>query len=306
MSEDNNSKSNKKEMLHQIKIWQSPFWQITFIVIILLFIILILPYILNDRGANIVFTFTSILASVGATYYFSYKSFNSTLLQKQKERAFIAVRRPMEISKGIRLLSKFLEERCKELYGDEKRFPDESGRVVIRHSFQSLIEITRLIHSQALNAIDDWYDVIGDELRVNALFEKEFEDLKADQAEHLATIQKEYENKEISMKDAAAEEKRTLQEKFISDKQEIERQYEKKLANLINSYKSTLPSNVPSGSLPPPFLAPSYSGSGYDQNHSSFDNSISSRPKCPYCGSINFSYNGYSGKKKCSNCLKDY
>lgn len=289
--------------------WQDSFWRILVVGIVLIILTIPVPLYLKDSTATIVLTWVSILASVAGTWFFAFRSFNTTLIQKQKERARVAVRRPMEIAKGVRSILRFVENKSADLVGDTKRLPDESGRVVVKNVLENTSELLRLLHGHVLSAIDDWADLIGDEIQAAALFAKEFEDLVEEHRKEKAKLADDYLEKEKDLKAGAEEEKNTLRKEFEEKQKEQTTNYFKRLQDLRDLQEELMrpirlpwferAATLPSGSLG------SLSSSLPDVQQFADSLVRISRPfqKCPFCGSDDIDF-GPSGMAQCKSCKR--
>jgi hypothetical protein len=221
-------------------------------------------------AATIVLTWTSVLASIGGTWYFAQKTFNTTFVQKQKEIARVAVRRPMEIARGMRSLQKYIEDSARELLDLKGHFPEESGRLVLKHNFRGIAEAIKLVHGHLLSSIDDWFDLIGDEIRAVAIFEKQFEDIKELHEKEMAELRAEQAQKEKELelekqvRTNLEQEKASLQKEYQDKLEESRAAFNKRIRELMREYDLKIP---PTGSIgaalgitPSPYIG--YSGYG--------------------------------------------
>src|ERR1051326_7085328 len=86
--------------------WEMRYWQIVIAILLLLALTIPIPLLLNNVASTIVLTWTSILASVGGTWYFASETFSRNQFISQKEKALIAIRRPMEIARAVQRVLK--------------------------------------------------------------------------------------------------------------------------------------------------------------------------------------------------------
>ncbi|MBI3193564.1 MAG: hypothetical protein HYZ34_03730 [Ignavibacteriae bacterium] len=125
-----------------------------------------------------------------------------------------------------------------------------------------IMEMLDILQRQALSSVDDWIDLIGDEIKNTTIFTRQFEELKAEYENEKSEMSEKYQiefnsyqlevekdnleslkDKAESLKDKMAAEKiiKELEKKFNEELGQRKIEYEKKLNDLISKTNSKLP-----------------------------------------------------------------
>jgi hypothetical protein len=297
--------------------WENRFWQITIALILLLILTIPIPILLDNKGSTIVLTWVSILASIGGTWYFAYESFNRNQEKTQKEKALIAIRRPIEISRATQRIYDNIV--CKkEIVSKLEPTELQQNKKYLLEIFEEFkIHVTEL-SGHLSYAIADWQDILGQDIRVaEETYEKigdllqigkrELDDIRSSYESRLEEAERKGTNEVKKVKDE-------LMQKLKEKEKEIDRKakeaYEKgkkdsEILRMGTSGNPLIPSsgsaqvyipgidNKPiAGSLPPNLL-----------------NYLLSKNRCPQCDSNDtseilgsFSPFFFNHKRKCNVC----
>ena len=158
--------------------WEMRYWQIVIAILLLLALTIPIPLLLNNVASTIVLTWTSILASVGGTWYFASETFSRNQFISQKEKALIAIRRPMEIARAVQRVLKNISHKKETISKFESSELSQNKKFLIE-VFEGIELHVSELFGHLNYAIADWNDILGEDLaladetyeKINDLFQ---------------------------------------------------------------------------------------------------------------------------------------
>jgi hypothetical protein len=221
MEQNENSAEQQKLIKMQRHWWQERFWQIMIAILFLLVLTIPVPILLNDTGSTIVLTWTSILASIAATWYFAYQTFQGNQERILKERAMVAIRRPIEIARAVQRVVKNVTEKKEELSKFDEIEWSKQRRLVLEIIHGIEVHIRELFGH--LNyAIADWQDILGEDFSVTDETYRQIENVLLKGSREIDEIKKGYEQKLEKARTINAEELKKVESDLMSKIKEKE------------------------------------------------------------------------------------
>jgi hypothetical protein len=221
MEQNDNNIEQQKDIRMQKHWWQERYWQIMIAILFLLVLTIPAPILLNNIGSTIVLTWTSILASIGATWYFAYKTFRGNQERILKERAIVAIRRPIEIARAVQRVVRNVSEKKEELSKYDETEWSKQRRLVLEIIHGIEIHIRELFGH--LNyAIADWQDILGEDFSVTDETYRQIEDVLLKGNREIDEIKKGYEQKLEKARTINAEELKKVESDLMSKIKEKE------------------------------------------------------------------------------------
>jgi hypothetical protein len=118
------------------------------------------------------------LASVGGTWYFASETFSRNQFISQKEKALIAIRRPMEIARAVQRVLKNISHKKETISKFESSELSQNKKFLIE-VFEGIELHVSELFGHLNYAIADWNDILGEDLaladetyeKINDLFQ---------------------------------------------------------------------------------------------------------------------------------------
>ncbi|MGD1044508.1 MAG: hypothetical protein ABR936_04150 [Bacteroidota bacterium] len=211
----------QKEIKMKRHWWQERFWQILASIFTLLILTIPIPIFLNNLGSTIVLTWTSILVSIGATWYFASVTFRGNQEKVLKERAIVAIRRPLEIARAVQRVVRNITEKKEELSQlDDPEWSRQRKFVLeIIHGIEIHV---RELFGHLNYAIADWQDILGEDLSVTDETYRQIEEVLLKGNREIDEIKKGYEERLEKAKTVNKEELKKVESDLLSKIKEKE------------------------------------------------------------------------------------
>lgn len=319
MEEDlNNSTHQKQDYDRTIKYSLRTNGIFILILIGILFLITYPPLTITDKGINLWYNWVSIGLTIFVSWIFSKKTFESNLIEAQKERALIAIRRPFEISRSITRIIQNINRKRKEIRNLE--VSDNTSVKLIITEYLNGIELQAIeLKGHNNQVIADWQGFLGKDIEdVNEITERivliiEKRDIEIEEMNNLheEALKQARAKGDEEVKRVTSEFEKKLKEKEIDFKRKLNDEYEKGKKESALFRSMTSGSNI--GTVVSP-LQPSLLnfGSLMNSNQSLFSlNNLAAAAtmtKCPNCGSYDTTIKlGISGRfcNVCRTSFKD-
>ena len=298
-------------------------WPLILASLIIVAMITFPPLLINERGINLWLNWMSVGISVGATWYFSRRAFETNLTRVQRDIALVAVRRPFEISKSLTRVIQNIRSKKEAIKGMKLRGGSSLKDLIMEYLSGIELQISES-QGHVNHAIADWQGLLGRDIAiVNEIFEKISSITNSHQSE-IETLKQSYESALEDAKEKGDAQLSRVKSEYEQKLKEKDREYAKKISEIVERGRkeSALFGTISGVDIAPALaprtptsfnqggayyfgpLAPLSSGIGPGLLPFYVQSPVSEPVHCAHCGSE--TYRDWTGIAHCYSCGADF